>query len=203
MSRIAAVLVLIGPVLLSPFVRPAFGTPLDDAAVAYLRCDYAEALRLYRPLAERGDPVAQLNLGELHYHGRGVPQAYPEAMEWYRKAANQGDAEAQFRLGTMFNMGQGGPQDYTEAAYWYERAAAQGHGDAQVSLAVMYLTGEGVPYDFVLSHMWYGLAAAGHPDARKRDIAAMNRDLVTSYMTDAQVAEAERMAREWVPAKER
>jgi TPR repeat protein len=105
----------------------------------------------------------------------------------------------------MYDNGQGVLQDYVEAARWYRRAAEQGVATAQANLADMYAFGRGVPQDYVLAHMWFNLAASRYPaseiDARKK--AIHNRDLVASKMTPAQIAEAQRLAREWKPKKEK
>ena len=66
---------------------------------AYLRGDYAVALREFRPPAEQGEAAAQFALGLMYDNGRGVPEDDRQAVLWYRKAAEQGDARAQFNLG--------------------------------------------------------------------------------------------------------
>ena len=43
------------------------------------------------------------------------------------------------------------------------------------------------------------LAASGASDASTREKTVNSRDLVASIMTPAQIAEAQRMAREWTP----
>ena len=91
---------------------------------AYQRGDYATAFREFRPLAERGNAIAQFNLGFMYYNGEGVPQDYAKALQWYRKAAEQGHAEAQNNLGFMYEDGQGVPQDYAHAHMWYNLAAS-------------------------------------------------------------------------------
>ena len=48
--------------------------PLEDAAVAYSRKDFATALRIWRPLAELGNAAAQFNVGLMYDNGQGVPQ---------------------------------------------------------------------------------------------------------------------------------
>jgi TPR repeat protein len=75
---------------------PALAGPLEDAAAAYGRGDYATAFGLWLPLAEQGSAQAQLNLGRMYENGEGVSQNRDAAMEWYRKAAEQrvGDAQA-------------------------------------------------------------------------------------------------------------
>ncbi len=37
--------------------------------------------------AEKGDPQAQMELGDAYYNGRGVTRSYKEAQMWYDKAA--------------------------------------------------------------------------------------------------------------------
>ncbi len=76
----------------------------------------------------------------------------------------------------------------------FRLAADQGHAKAQYSLGAMYALGQGVPQDFVQAHMWSNLAAAqGDEPARKL------RDKLAKKMTPAQIAEAQRLAREWTP----
>jgi TPR repeat protein len=51
---------------------------------------------------------------------------------------------------------------------------------------------QGVPQDYVIAHMWLSLAAAGGNFTAERDFIA-------AKMTPAQVAEAQKLAREWKP----
>ena len=198
---------------------PAIAEPFEDATKAYYRGDYETAYHLIKPLAEQGLPEAQVNLGLMYYKGLGVPQDFPEAVKWYRKAAEQGNAkafkwyhkaaeqgnvEAQFNLGLMYEKRQGVPQDYVEAGNWYRRAAEQGFAEAQTNLGTMYFTGLGVPKDYVLAYMWSFLATSGYPasEKTKRAEAEKIRDIAASKLTPAQIAEAQRWAREWKPKKE-
>ncbi len=109
---------------------------------------------------------------------------------------------AQNSLGFMYDNGQGVPQDYAEAAKWYRKAAKQGEAIAQTKLGFMYGKGRGVPQDYVQAHMWYNLAALRFPPGTDRAIPVKNRDIVAKHMTPAQIAEAQRLAREWKPKKE-
>lgn len=182
----------------------AFGRQFDDAVAAYERGDYATAFRLFKPLADRGDAKAQHNLGVMYDYGRGIPQDYPKALTWYRRAAEQGIPEAQHNLGLLYYNGQGIPQNYTEAAKWYRRAAEQGMADSQVNLGIMYYEGQGVSQDYVLAHMWLNLAASQYPASVRKKVkdAVDYQAIVNSKMTPAQIAEAQRLAREWKPRKE-
>ena len=171
----------------------------DEGMAAVLRGDYAAALREFLPLAQQGDAGAQTNLGVMYHNGRGVPQDYAEAMKWFRLAAAQGHALAQHNLGFMYTNGQGVPQDYAETMKWYRLAAAQGRAEAQNNLGFMYHNGRGVPQDYVQAHMWYNLAASRLSPGKDRDAAVEYRDIVARKMTPAQLAEAQRLAREWKP----
>ena len=81
--------------------------PLEDGIAAYNRGDPKTALKLWQPLADAGNPDAQVNIGVLHANGEGVAQSYAEALVWYRKAADQGDVFALNNLGLMYMRGQG------------------------------------------------------------------------------------------------
>jgi TPR repeat protein len=63
----------------------------------------------------------------------------------------------------------------------------------------MYENGRGAPQDYVRAHMWYNLAASGASDNRTREEAVKARDAIAAKMTSAQIAEGQRLAREWTP----
>ncbi len=115
-------------------------------------------------------------------------------MKELRRLADQGDAQAQFELGFRYAHGYGVSRDDQEAVKWYRLAADQGDADAQHALGVMYDEGRGVPKDYVLAHMWVNLAAA---KGVKRAVTA--RDLLETIMTPVQLAEAQRLVKEWTP----
>lgn len=170
-----------------------------------VRQDYAEAANWYRKAAEQGDAKAQRNLGFLYEKGLGVGPDSGEGASWYRKAADQGDDVALYNLGGMYFGGRGVPQDSAEAAKWYREAADQGNALAPYNLGVMYVNGEGVPRDLVQSYMWFSIALARLPasDTERRNQAANARDAVAYSMAPEQIAEAQRLAQEWKPRKER
>ncbi len=121
---------------------------------------------------------------------------YVTALSEWRPLAEKGVAEAQYKLGMLYSMGIGVPLDLVQARQWWEKAAVQRHVSAQYYLGIMYSMGYGVPQDFVQAHKWHSLAAAnGHKDA------AMLRGVLPNQMTHAQIAEAQRLAREWKPIK--
>ena len=169
-----------------------------EGVTAYKRGDYATAFGEFRPLAEQGNANAQFALGVVYAEGNGVPQDYARAVTWYRKAAEQGNAVAQHNLGVMYGKGEGVRQDYAHAVTWYRRAAEQGNAVAQHNLGVMYGKGEGVPQDYVQAHKWFILSAA-QDDAKAQE----GRELTAGVMNPAQIAEAQRLAREWTVKHQR
>ena len=166
--------------------KPTVDTSQNDRAVA-------QAKEL-RKSAEAGDASAQYRLGLLYYEGRGVSENPLQAKEWFDMAAKQGHAGAQLHLGTMYLEGKGAPQSAQMALVWFSRAAEQEEGLAFAKLGGMYARGRGVLQDFVQAHMWYNLGAA-HGDLK----AAEARDALAQQMTSTQIAEAQRLAREWKP----
>ncbi|MFN8627642.1 MAG: tetratricopeptide repeat protein [Candidatus Binatia bacterium] len=98
---------------------------IAEADAAVRRGDYATALRLITPLAERGSASAQYNLGLLYERGLGVPQDFVEAARWIGKAADQGFPKAQLALGNMHSLGLGVPRDWVQAYKWFNLAASR------------------------------------------------------------------------------
>jgi TPR repeat protein len=128
----------------------------------------AEAARLCRASAERGDTGAQYSLGSVYYYGKGVPRDYAEAARWYRKSAEQGAAKGQYALGFCYFHGYGVPRDRAEAGRWYRKAAGQGYRMAQCELANMYYSGEAVPQDYAEAlRLYHGAAEQGDAEAQR------------------------------------
>ena len=171
-------------------IATANAAPMDDAKAAYERGDYAQALKILKPLAAQGVAEAQFNLGNMYDTGRGVTQDDKEAVKWWKLSAAQGHASAQFNLGIMYTNGKGVTQDFKEGMKWYRLAAEQGYADAQFNLGIMYENGKGVIQDYASAHMWWNLASsAGVADGAK------NRDIVAKLMTPQQIEKAQDMAR--------
>ena len=173
--------------------QPAMAGPLEDARVASDKGDHATALEPIRLFAEKGNADAQYYLGAKYNSGQGVPQDFVEAAKWYRLAANQGLAQAQSDLGDLYKSGLGLTQDFTEAAKWYRLAAGQGNAYAQYLLGFMYKDGYGVPQDYVQAYQWVNLAdISGYLAAKGLS------DVLSKQMTPEQIAEAQRLAQEWL-----
>ena len=185
--------------------QAASADPYEDGLAASQRGDYSTALKIWLPLAERGNVKAQAILGLLFTGGiGGVAQDYKEAVKWYRLAADQGDAkdqaDAQFNLGVMYRDGQGIARNYKESVKWFRRAAEQQHARAQNNLGVMFAAGQGIAQDYIRAHMWFNLAAASLSGEDGKN-ATDGRNTLAARMTSAQIAQAQEMARKCQQSK--
>ena len=161
--------------------------------------DAAEAVRWYRLAAEQGHTDAQSFLGlVLASAGLGIPRDGTESMYWLRLAAENGDARAQFNLGRNYERADDVPRDLAEGLRLYRLAAEQGYAEALFALGDMCRSGRGVEQDDVQAYLWYELAAS-----REHAFGARSRDRTANRLTPEQVAEAQRLAREWDEAHPR
>jgi uncharacterized protein len=74
-----------------------------------------------------------------------------------------------------------------------ELAAQTGAPDALFELGMLYATGRDVDADLVVAHKWFNLAAA-----RGNASALTYRVELAREMSAEQVAEAQKLAREWL-----
>jgi TPR repeat protein len=114
------------------WAAPALSAPQQDAyeraVLAYDNGRYAEALKEFHQLAERGHTGAEFMLGAMHFQGRGIRRDEKAAAIWFRKAADKGDANAQLAFGSLHIRGLGVPQDLVKAYAWLTLASERGTG---------------------------------------------------------------------------
>lgn len=142
-----------------------------------------------------GDPISfdGLYCGDAR-EGKHLTEDYPASARYLRLAAEAGDEAAQYQLARLYQSGRGVPQDYQEAAKWYLSAIGSGFSRARGPLGKLYVE----MGDLVSAHMWFNLAAV--TDDRW---AAEERDNIAQKMTPAQIAEAQKLAREWTKTNAR
>ena len=80
-----------------------------------------------------------------------------------------------------------------DALTQYESDAKNGRADALYNLGLAYSTGQGVGVDYIAAHKWFNLAAI-----RGVDEAKSWRAQISAEMNTRQIAEAQRLAREWL-----
>lgn len=119
-------------VMLSGFASLALaeGTSYEDALHVYGCADYPKALKLFKPLAEQGDRLAQFQVGMMIEQGQGADPSLSQAFDWYLKAAQQGVADAYFALGQIYSRGEVVAKDHIQAYAWFDLAKKGGHAVA-------------------------------------------------------------------------
>lgn len=130
--------------------------------------DSREAVRLYRLAADKGNALAQNNLGAMYEAGEGtLPRNEREAQRLYQLAADQGLPGAQSNLGAMYASGHGVKRDEREAVRLWMMAAESEDAQAQNNLGKMYAEGRGgLRRDSnEAARMWRLAAAQGNVEA--------------------------------------
>ena len=111
-------------------------------------------------LAEKGDPVAQYDVGTCFEKAKGTKVDMAAAQMWFMKSGEQGNVDAAFSVGLGYTLGSGVEKDPVLAVTWYKKAAYGGHAFAQQVLANQYTTGNGIEKDLAEAYALYSLAIA-------------------------------------------
>jgi TPR repeat protein len=115
------------------------------------------------------------------------------AMRLGKPSAQFAGAQCRNRMG-MRELGEAS-MARVEITY-FDDAPPGGEGaDALFDLGMKYATGNSVPTDFVAAHMWFNIAAM----RGNRDAVRLRRE-IAEQMSDAEIAAAQRAARDWLAA---
>jgi TPR repeat protein len=139
----------------------AGATPLSAQTVkagidAWQQAEYSRAVEIWRPLAEKGNPDAEFNLGQAYRLGRGVPLNIGAAITWFERAANKGHIDAQTTLGLLlFQNG-----DHANGLKWLKAAAEKNEPRAELIYGTALVNGDGITRDPVLGYAFVSRAAA-------------------------------------------
>ena len=172
---------------------------LDYANGEGVKVSQTEASKWFRKAAEQGMASAQHELGLCYLGGRGVQESGSEAVDWFRKAAGQGFAPSEYQLGNCYLQGTGVPKNIEEGIRRVRSAAESGLAVAQNKLGSCYQKGVCLPKDEVQAYKWFALSAA-QDDEHAPDIKVSLATL-ESRLTKDQIAEAQRLAREFKPGE--
>ena len=107
----------------------------------------------------------------------------------------------------MYLDGEGVLQDYLEAMKWFKLACTARDKNGKVffgnfcasQLGGMYLLGTGVKEDLIRAHMWLNISGLDNPHLEKgqKEYFGEGRlERLTKRMTQKQIAEAQKLARE-------
>lgn len=146
----------------------AVGAPASAQSVkagidAWQKADYASAVAIWRPLAERGDADAQFNLGQAYRLGRGVTINLGAAKTWFERAAESGHLDAETTLGLLlFQNG-----DQAAGLKWLKQAAQHGEPRALLVYGTALYNGDAVTQDRLLGYAYVARAANSGLDPAK------------------------------------
>lgn len=141
-----------------------------DGIAAWQRSDYATAVAIWRPLAEKGDADAAFNLGQAYRLGRGVSVDLAQAKTWLEKAARAGHLDAQTTLGLLlFDSG-----DRDSAMVWLKKAAERAEPRAMLVYGTALFNGDGVPKDPLMAYAYVSRAAAQGLEPAKATLQQMD-----------------------------
>jgi hypothetical protein len=146
----------IAAALLAGTASPALAQSVKAGIDAWQQSDYSGAVAIWRPLAEKGDPDAEFNLGQAYRLGRGVPTNLAAAKTWFERAANQGHLDAETTLGLLLFEN----SDQANGLKWLKKAAEQGEPRALLVYGTALVNGDGLTQDPVLGYAYVSRAAA-------------------------------------------
>ena len=152
---------------------PIFAQSVKAGIEAWQKADYAAAVNIWRPLAERGDVDASFNLGQAYRLGRGVPVNLGAAQTWLERSARKGHLDAQTTLGLM--LFQNGNQ--VSGLRWLGQAAERGDPRAMLVYGTALFNGDSLPRDPVLGYAYVSRAAAQGLAPAKATLAELDEIL--------------------------
>lgn len=128
---------------------------------AYRNGDYITAIAEFWPLAEAGNPRAQLYVAEAYETDRGLGSNWGAAYRWYLRAAEQGQAHGWYRAGMMARYFTGEEfYDPVKGREYVTKAAELGNAEAQYRLGEWYRLGVDMEIDQEQAAKWHKMAAA-------------------------------------------
>lgn len=179
--------VLIGSAAFLASAGAASAQDVQAGIAAWQAGDYANAVAVWRPLADRGDADAQFNLGQAYRLGRGLPQNLNLAEQWFERAARQRHEQAGASLGLLlFQNGRA-----REAMPWLQAAALRGDPRAQYVFGTALFNGDVVRRDLPRAYALMKMAAGqGFPQAQSQ-LAQMEQQLSAEDRARGEVLAAE------------
>jgi len=158
---------------------------LTSGVKAYYNGDYKRAYQFLDPLAQAGEPQAQVRVARMLLEARGTDRDKPRAIGMFsaalapvQLAAREGSAWAQSDLADYYVDGFVIDKDLGSAAFWYRKAAEQGYAPAQTNLGWLYFNGyEGVAPNRAVAVHWFSEAAAQGNQAAVRNLQALGETI--------------------------
>lgn len=156
---------------IASLAAPVSAQSVKAGIEAWQKSDYAAAVAIWRPLAEKGDADAAFNLGQAYRLGRGVPINLTSAQSWFERAAAKGHIDAQTTLGLLlFQNG-----NRIAGLRWLKGASEKGDPRALLVYGTALYNGDGVQQDPILGYAYVSRAAAQGLPAAKETLAQLDQ----------------------------
>jgi TPR repeat protein len=138
------------------------GADVKKGMTAWQHGDYPAAVHEWQPLADKGDPDAQFNLGQAYNQGHGVAKNPDKALALFQQAAGKGHVLAASFAGLMlYERG-----ERVAAMPLLKTASDHGDARAQYVVGLACFNGDLLPKDWVRAYALVSLAnTAGLPQA--------------------------------------
>jgi uncharacterized protein len=164
---------LVAAALALAAAAPISAQSVKAGIAAWQQANYAGAVAIWRPLAEKGDADAQFNLGQAYRLGRGVKTNLAAAKTWFGRAAAQGHIDAQTTLGLLLFQN----SEQAEGLKWLKQAAIKGDPRALLVYGTALINGDGVTQDSVLGYAYVTRSAAQGLEPAKQTLAQLDEIL--------------------------
>lgn len=173
---------LLSCILCMAFVGTTYASTLTEGQFALSAKRFEDAIRIFEPLANAGNPEAQRLLGEMCLQGQGM-QANPlAAFKWTQLSADRGNRVAEFNMGYLYEHGLGTPHSMELALKWYTRSANKQYFLAAHRLGDFYANS-----DRSAAIHWYNEARlSGDENASKKFAALTLQEVKESNKRQAQ-----------------
>jgi Sel1 repeat len=107
-------------------------------------------------------------------------------------------AESEYLAGRACDEGDGVPKNDTQAIRWWTRAAERRYQHAMYDLGWVYANDESVHKDYIKAHMWFTISTECQHPVDGYCLFNPAGGVNLERMTPEEIAEAERLAREWI-----
>ena len=131
---------------------------LEDGESEYTKRNFENAFKIWKPLAESGNPFAQAYLCTLFEKGEGVKKDYEKAIYWCKLASAKNIYASQFSLGIFYANGLGVEKNPKLAVEYFRKSSLLGFNRAQYNLGLSYFHGNGITKNLIESIKWLRIA---------------------------------------------
>jgi len=156
-----------------------YAADLNAGKAAYLDQDYESAMKIFKPLAKKGNSEAIYYIKLIEKTGYRSKSSYKDgkdaylrndfelALEILKPLAEEGDSWSQYILSLMYESGQGVEKNQEESIKWLILAAESGVPKIQYDLGIRYFYGYGIEQNYNEAAKWWELSAnAGIADSQ-------------------------------------